>query len=171
MNAQEIIQLLNLRPLPVEGGHFRQTYLSATELPPEALPPGFQRPHPLSTTIYYLLESDADSFSALHRLPTDEIWHFYLGHPVELLMLYPDGSSRVVELGSDLGAGQQVQLLVPAEVWQGARLVPDGEFALMGTTMAPGYIDSDYEGGERLALIERYPEQAERITQLTRIIE
>lgn len=168
MNAEEIIRLLDLRPLPVEGGHFRQTYRSGIELQPEALPPGVQAPHPLSTTIYYLLTGVPESFSALHRLPSDEIWHFYLGDPVELLMLYPDGSSRMVELGSDLGAGHQVQLLVPAEVWQGARLAPGGELALMGTTMVPGYLDSDYEGGDPQALAAKYPEQAERIRNLAR---
>ncbi len=168
INAEEIIRLLDLRPLPVEGGHFRQSYRSGIELPPEALPPGVQGPHPLSTTIYYLLTSEPDSYSALHRLPSDEVWHFYLGDPVELLMLYPDGSSRLVELGSDLGAGHQVQLLVPAEVWQGARLVPGGELALMGTTMAPGFIDSDYEQGDPEGLAAKYSEQAERIQALTR---
>lgn len=168
MNAQQIIELLDLRPLPVEGGHFRQTHRGGLVLPPEALSPANQDPHPISTTIYYLLTDDPDSFSALHRLPTDEIWHFYLGDPVEMLLLHPDGSAQTVELGSDLAAGQQVQFVVPAESWQGARLTADGKFALMGTSMAPGYIDEDYEGGERETLIASYPDQAERIRELSR---
>lgn len=168
LNAQQIIELLDLRPLPVEGGYFRQSYHSDAELLPEALPPEYQRPHPLSTVIYYLLTDEPDSFSALHRLPTDEVWHFYLGDPVELTLLHPDGGAQLVELGTDLAAGQQVQFVVPAETWMGARLIAGGKLALMGTSMAPGYLDSDYEGGERAALIAAYPDQAERIQQLTR---
>lgn len=168
MNAQQIIELLDLRPLPIEGGNFRQSHRGGLVLPPEALSPAYQDPHPISTTIYYLLTDEPDSFSALHRLPTDEIWHFYLGDPVEMLLLHPDGSAQSVELGSDLAAGQQVQFVVPAETWQGARLAPGGRFALMGTSMAPGFIDEDYEGGEREALMATYPDQAERIRELTR---
>lgn len=168
LTAQQIIALLELRPLPVEGGYFRQSYRTPELLAPEALPGGYREPHPLSTAIYYLLTADPDSFSALHRLPTDELWHFYLGDPVEMLLLHPDGSSQTVQLGIDLRAGQQVQVVAPAEAWQGARLLPGGKFALMGTSMAPGYIDSDYEGGERAALLAAYPDQAEHITALTR---
>lgn len=169
MNAQQIIDLLDLRPLPVEGGHFRQTHRGGLVLPPDALSAEYQQDHPISTTIYYLLTDDPDSFSALHRLPTDEVWHFYLGDPVEMLLLHPDGSAQTVTLGSDLAAGQQVQFVVPAEAWQGARLLPGGKFALMGTSMAPGYVDADYEGGEREALVAAYPDQAERIHSLTRL--
>lgn len=168
MNAQQIIELLDLRPLPIEGGHFRQSHRSGLLLPPEALSPAYHQPHPISTTIYYLLTDSPDSFSALHRLPTDEVWHFYLGDPVELLLLHPDGGTQTLLLGSDLAAGQQVQGMAPAEVWQGARLLPGGAYALMGTSMAPGYIDSDYEAGERSALLGAYPDQAERIRHLTR---
>lgn len=168
LRADRIIELLDLQPLPVEGGHFRQTYRSEESVPGNALPDRYQREKLLCTAIYYLLTTDPDSFSAMHRLPTDEIYHFYLGDPVEMLLLYPDGGSAVVRLGPDLRAGQQVQFVVPGEVWQGARLALGGSFALMGTTMAPGYDEMDYVGGDRSELSERYPERAELITLLTR---
>ena len=123
---------------------------------------------PLSTAILYLLLADPDSFSALHRLPTDEIYHFYLGDPVELLLLRPDGASEVVILGHDILNGQHVQFAVPAGTWQGSRLTRGGQFALMGTTMSPGYIDEDYTPGEREALVKQYPDRMELITLLTR---
>ena len=168
LSADRIIEYLDLRPLPLEGGHFRQSYRAAESISSDALPARYQRDKQLCTAIYYLLTSDPDSFSALHRLPTDEIYHFYLGDPVEMLLLHPDGDSAFVRLGPDLRAGQQVQFVVPAGVWQGSRLASDGACALMGTTMAPGYDEGDYTGGERGALSERYPDRADLIRELTR---
>jgi predicted cupin superfamily sugar epimerase len=152
----------------VEGGHFRQTYVSEEMLAAAALPARYGRAKPLSTAIYYLLTDEADSFSALHRLPTEEVYHFYLGDPVELLLLHAEGRSELAVLGPDLMAGQSVQLVVPRGVWQGSRLRAGGRLALLGTTMAPGWDPLDYEGGEREALTRRYPGEAERIRALTR---
>ncbi len=168
-SVNEIIRLLSLKPLPAEGGLFVQTYISDEVLPPECIPARYRGvSKPFGTAIYYLLTSDSDSFSALHRLPTDEIYHFYLGDPVELLLLYPDGSSQRIVLGQDILAGQFVQWVVPRAVWQGSRLLPGGEYALLGTTMAPGFTPEDYEEGKRDHLIAQYPNEAERIVQLTR---
>ena len=168
ITAQEIIRLLELEPLTVEGGVFRQSYCSKDILSEGSLPDRYNSPKPAGTVIYYLLTNEPDSFSALHKLPTDEVYHFYLGDPVELTMLLPDGESQRVILGQDLIAGQQVQYVVPAGVWQGSRLLPGGEFALLGTTMAPGFTDEDYQAGDRDALLHRYPDLAEKIRQLTR---
>ena len=132
--------------------------------------PGRDNPllKPRATAILYLLSDDPDSFSALHGLPTDEIYHFYLGDPVDLLLLKPGGASEVVTLGQDILNGQRVQFVVPAGVWQGARLAPGGEFALLGTTMAPGFIDEDYIPGDRASLLGQYPDRTELIKLLTR---
>jgi len=168
LSADRIIELLHLQPLPMEGGYFRQSYRAAESISGDALPARYQRDKQLGTAIYYLLTSDPDSFSAIHRLPTDEIYHFYLGDPVDMLLLYSDGDSAVVRLGPEIRAGEQVQFVVPAGIWQGSRLVPGGSFALMGTTMAPGYDEGDYTGGDRQALTERYPDRAELIRSLIR---
>jgi len=168
LTAQQLIELLELEPLPVEGGMFRQTYCSEERIPLSALPGRYRAGKPFATAIYYLLTSDADSFSALHRLPTDEVYHFYLGDPVEMLLLFPDGGGRRVVLGQEILQGQQVQFVVPRGVWQGSRLIAGGRFALLGTTMAPGFDPTDYEGGQREELLARYPEQPELIRALTR---
>jgi predicted cupin superfamily sugar epimerase len=168
LSADRIIEYLGLQRLPIEGGAFRQSYRAAESISGDALPARYQRDKPLCTAIYYLLTSDPDSFSAIHRLPTDEIWHFYLGDPVEMLLLYQDGRSETLMLGHDLLSGQQVQFVVPSGVWQGARLAEGGRFALMGTTMAPGYDGGDYTGGGRQVLSERYPDRADLIRELTR---
>ena len=164
MTAAEVIAALELRPLPREGGYYRETYRSADVLPAGALPARYDAARSAATAIYYLLTPD--TFSALHRLPTDEVFHFYLGSPVQMLQLAPGGRGRVITLGTDLGAGQQPQVVVPRGVWQGSCLVSGGAFALLGTTMAPGFDFADYEGGDRAALSRQYPDFADLIERL-----
>lgn len=164
--AADLIALLNLKPLPREGGYFRETYRSAERIPSAALPPRYGTDKSVKTAIYYLLTPE--TFSALHRLPTDEVFHYYLGDPVHMLQLWPDGSGRIETLGSDVFGGQQPQIVVPRGVWQGSRLVPGGAFALLGTTMAPGFDFTDYEAGEREQLSIHYPAHTDLIRQLTR---
>ena len=168
LSAQQIIDSLGLEPLPVEGGLFRQAILSPETIPQSALPDRYPTDKPFTTAIYFMLTAAADSFSALHKLPTDEVYHFYLGDPVEMLLLYPGGKSERVILGQDILNGQHVQFNVPRDVWMGSHLLPGGDFALMGTTMAPGFTPEDFVGGERDQLIEQYPAEADLIGQLTR---
>ncbi len=164
----KLIEKLGLEPLVGEGGLFRQTYCSPEEIPAGALPARYKSAHPIGTVIYFLLTPDVDSFSALHRLPTDEVYHFYLGDPVGMLLLHPDGRTEQVTLGQDIFAGQQVQFVAPAHAWQGSRLLPGGRYALLGTTMAPGYIQEDFEIGRREELNAAYPGQAALINPLCR---
>ena len=168
LTPQQIIDHLGLEPLHEEGGLFIQSYCSPETISREHLPERYQGDKPFGTAIYYLLTAETNSFSALHKLPTDEMYHFYLGDPVELLQLHPDGTSRRVILGQDLLAGQQVQHLVPHGVWQGSHLIPGGNFALLGTTMTPGYTPEDYVAGVAGELIAQYPDQAELIRQIIR---
>ena len=166
--VEELIEHLKLEPLPIEGGMYRQTYVASDEIAAEALPSRYAQAKPLSTVIYYLLTDEPNSFSAMHRLPTDEIYHFYLGDPVEMLLLGPEKQSERVILGQDLLAGQHVQYVVPAGAWMGSRVMKGGRFALMGTTMAPGYDDQDYEGGDAAELARQFPDRAALISQLSR---
>jgi predicted cupin superfamily sugar epimerase len=168
LTPDQLIKIFNLDPLPIEGGLFFQTYISSETIPHETLPQRYPVDKPLGTAIVYMLTADLNSFSALHKLPSDEIWHFYLGDPVELLQLHPDGYSERIILGQDLLGGQKVQHVVPRDVWQGSHLLPGGQFALLGTTMAPGYTGEDYVGGDPDELIAAYPDRAALIEQLTR---
>jgi predicted cupin superfamily sugar epimerase len=160
MTANEIKALLNLEPHPIEGGFFRRTYTSPGTV---ELARGV-RHH--GTAIYYLLEPG--TFSEMHALDSDEIFHFYLGDPVEMLQLYPDGGFAVFSLGRDLAAGQHVQLVVPAGVWQGTRLIADGKVALLGCTVTPGFDFADYRNASYAELAKKWPHEAERIRGLTR---
>ncbi len=176
MTAREVIERLDLVPLPGEGGYFRQTWVSADRLEAGTLGPRYPRGKAAGTAIYYLVTDAADGFSALHRLPTDEIFHFYLGDPVEQLLLAPDGTSDVVVLGPDLRGGQRVQHVVPAGTWPGTRVRPAPgagrrpatvRWALLGTTMAPGF-DPDDSGSVAAPRLERaYPGRRGSIRSLT----
>ena len=166
ITADTVKSLLNLKPHPEEGGYFRETYRSPHTLSKDTLPEGYEGERSLATVIYFLLTPD--TFSALHRLPTDEAFHFYLGDPVEMLHLLPDGSGRTITMGPDITNGMQLQVVVKKGVWQGSRLCAGGQFALLGTTMSPGFESSDYESGERKRLITDYPQFENRIRMLTR---
>lgn len=160
MTVDEIKSLLHLQPHPNEGGFFAETYRSVATL---TLREG---PRHLATAIFYLLTPE--SFSEMHCLSGDEIFHFYLGGPVEMLQLYPDGLSEIVILGQEIDRGQKLQHVVPGGVWQGSRLCSGGRFALLGTTMSPGFAYEDYVAGKADELIRKCPQRAEMIRALTR---
>ncbi|GHI06566.1 cupin [Streptomyces cellostaticus] len=152
----ELIARYDLEPIPHEGGLFRRTWAGPER--PDGRPEG--------SAIVALLT--ADDFLALHCLPTDEVWHFYLGDPLDLLLLAPDGTTRTAVLGPALRAGQHVQLTVPAGTWMGARVAPGGAWTFFGCTMAPGFTYEGYEHGDEEDLTARYPAEAARIAQLCR---
>jgi predicted cupin superfamily sugar epimerase len=166
LTAEQVRELLKLRPLPVEGGYFAESYQSKDTVRGDALPPAFGGTRLLGSAIYYMLTPD--TFSALHRLRGDEIYHFYLGDPVEMLLLKPDGSGHAVLLGPDIAAGMHLQYAVEGGTWQGSRLAAGGRLALLGTTMAPGFDPADYEIGKRQELSVNYPIYAPLIALLTR---
>ena len=165
ITIEQIKALLDLRRLSIEGGFFVESYRSAETIPGQALPERYGGARSHSTAIYFLLTPD--TCSALHRLRTDEVWHFYLGDPVELLQLAPDGSGQIVLIGTDLPAGQRPQVVVRRGLWMGARLRPGGHLALLGTTMAPGFDPADFEVGEREALLAAYPGFRKMVLALT----
>ena len=166
ITADHITALLDLRPHPEEGGFYVETYRSEEQISTGSLPHRYGGARSLGTAIYYLLTPD--TFSAMHRLASDEVFHFYLGDPVEMLHLSPDGSGRVVMLGQDLLGGMRPQVIVPRGVWQGSRLAPGGRLALLGCMAAPGFEYADYEHGRRADLIQAYPAFREFILALTR---
>jgi uncharacterized protein len=164
MTAEEVKKLLNLEPHPREGGWFRRTWQSSEIL--STLPARYPSPRRTSTAIFYLLEPN--TFSEMHLLQSDEIFHFYLGDPVQMLQLHPDGHGETLFIGPDLLAGHRPQIVVPRGVWQGTRLVPGGSWALLGCTVSPGFEYEDYTSGDRATLSARWPTFAALIAQLTR---
>ena len=167
MTADEVKELLGLVPHPKEGGFFVRTYEAAESLPAAAFLDGrYAGARKTGTCIYYLLEQG--TFSEMHRLQSDEVFHFYMGDAVELLQLLPDGSGQLVVIGTDLVAGERPQVVVERGVWQGARLREGGAWALMGCSVSPGFEFEDYEAGRREELVQGWGEFAAMIEGLTR---
>ena len=167
MTVDEVKKLLGLRPHPQEGGWYVRTYESAEMVPAANFADGrYDGPRRTSTAIYYLLEPE--TFSEMHLLQSDEIFHFYAGDAVEMLQLFADGTGRRLVIGNDLAAGERPQVVVERSVWQGSRLVPGGSWALLGCTVSPGFAYEDYSSGGYEELVAQWPEWAEMIRALTR---
>jgi hypothetical protein len=145
--AEEISNILGLEPLPLEGGMWVQTLKDEN-----------------STSIYYLLSEN--NFSAMHRLQTVEIYHYYAGAPAQMLLLNPDGKIEEPVLGSDLDSGHRPQIIVEPGVWQGSGTT--GEWTLLGTTMAPPYSQEIFQLADREELLKGWPDRKKRIHELTR---
>ena len=158
LDADAIRALLRLEAHPLEGGFFAETWRSAHGLDAATLDGGPPARRAAGTAIYYLLTPG--TVSSMHRLRWDEVFHFYLGDPVEMLLLAPGGPGRLVTLGNDLARGARPQVIVPAGVWQGSRLADGGRVALLGTTMAPGFDPADFEIGDPESLAGAWPEFA-----------
>jgi predicted cupin superfamily sugar epimerase len=104
----------------------------------------------------------------MHRVTGDMLYHFYVGDPVQMLLLSQDGSTEVNIFGNNLALGRSPMKLIPGGTWLGSRLTPGGSWALMGVSMAPGFDPVDYAIGDRKQLIAQFPKQEQLITQLTR---
>ncbi len=166
MNIEKLIKKLNLIPHPNEGGYFIETYRSKENFLSKNLPERYNGDRAFGTAIYYLLT--ASTFSEIHRLKSDEVFHFYLGDPVEMINLFPDGNVKKIILGQDLFNGMELQVIVSKMVWQGAKLVNGGSFALLGTTVSPGFDYNDYDSGDRAELLKLYPDYKDYIIKLTK---
>ncbi len=160
MTQAELVASLRLAPHP-EGGFFRETYRSAERFAPA----GIAAPRSVSTAILYLL-GEGDK-SRLHRIKSDELWHYHLGGALRLTQLLRGGEIVETVLGSDIAAGQKLQNAVPAGTWFGAEPLKGADFCLIGCTVAPGFDFADFELGKRNALVEEFPLAREAIVRLT----
>jgi uncharacterized protein len=161
MTPEEIIKLFKMIPLPNEGGYYVETYRSDEKI--FSLPDRYIGARNFSTAILYLITPS--SFSKLHKVKSDEIFHFHLGDPVELLKIDENGKAHTEILGSDILNNQEPQAIVTKNTWQGTKLLPGGKFALLGCTVAPGFEFSDYQHGEKNALINQFPHLKDMIVK------
>jgi predicted cupin superfamily sugar epimerase len=167
LTAADVKRLLHLAPHPREGGWFVRTHDSGERIAAAAFHDGrYPSPRATGTAIYYLLEPD--TFSEMHVLASDEIFHHYLGDAVEMLQLHPGGATSRHVLGPDLVARQTPQLTVKRGIWQGSHMLTNEHgFALLGCTVSPGFEFEDYRSAPRTELIAQWPAEAELITKLT----
>lgn len=165
IDAQKIIDLYGLEPLPGEGGYYRETYRSKEFIDRNSLPGRYSGDRAYYTSIYYLLTRETRSL--IHRIKSDELFHFYSGDPVEILQLHPGGEGRISTLGGRLSDGVNFQQMVPKNVWLGLQLIGSGNYAFMGTTVSPGFELDDFELGIEKDLIREFPAFKEKIKELT----
>jgi uncharacterized protein len=159
------IKTLRLIPHP-EGGFFRETYRAAETIPTSALPRRYAGRRSFSTAILFLLRSG--KVSRLHRLKSDELWHFHAGSRLTIHVISPTGHYTAVRLGRDPEHGEGLQALVKAGHWFGATVDRPSSYALIGCTVAPGFDFADFELADRGMLTARYPRHRGIIARLTR---
>jgi len=157
LSSDEIIEILGLKPLPEEGGFYLRTYESQCTIQLER---GLRN---IGDHIYYLITKD--QFSHLHLLQCDEMWHFYAGDPIEMI-LFDSESFDLIEIGNTNLRNHRPQQLVKANKWQGAKLKEGGSWALIGTNAFPAYSQNDFTLGkqemfnhlpsDRLEIVQRY---------------
>jgi predicted cupin superfamily sugar epimerase len=162
-SIQDLVDRLDLLPHP-EGGFYKETYRSdLSQIPPDALKIGEQRN--LSTAIYFLLTKG--NFSAFHRIKQDELWHHYIGDPIAVHIISPEGKYAKLLLGKDLEKGELPQHMVKGGTWFASETL--GEYSLAGCTVAPGFDFADFEMAQREDLANHFPVHREIIGLFTRI--
>ena len=159
LTANDIIKQFDLAPLPGEGGFYRETFRDPHTI--DVIFPGETDivTRSASTAIYFMVTPER--FSALHRVKQFEVFHFYQGDPVDLLMIDENGGVEIRTLGPNIEQGHHLQIVVPPRVWQGLRLKAEGNqfnWSLMGTTVAPGFEFADFELADKTSLIEQFPQ-------------
>jgi predicted cupin superfamily sugar epimerase len=166
LTAEEVIKKLDLSPLPDEGGYYRQTYKSDIEFPTNGFGIDSDPMRRISTAIYFL--ETPDGFSALHRNKSDEVYHFYAGDPVEMIQIDNSGALSRFVLGSDMLNNQSPQVVAPKGIWQASKLKAGGRWALMGSTVAPGFEFEDFELADRDRMLLQFPQLGQDIHSFTR---
>ena len=162
--AEEVKAMLGLEPHPT-CGFVTETYRSPLKIPTNALPKAYEGERPYGSALYFLVTPDAQI--VMHRIRSDQLYHHYLGDPLEVLALYPDGNGEVVSVGPDLGAGERPQLFIPGGTFHTSRLAPGAGYALLASTEWPGVEPPDVEHGNIEALMEAYPNFREKIRAFT----
>ena len=148
-----------------EGGYFTETYRSSEEIPQNALPDRFKSNRSFSTGIYFLLESH--HISALHRIQSDEMWHFYTGCTLNVYVIDEEGNLSIIRLGNNPDNGEVFQAVVPAGAWFGSKPAESNSYSLVGCTVAPGFDFEDFEMKNREELLVMFPQHEEVVKMLT----
>lgn len=162
-DAHYWIDKLNLQQHP-EGGYFAETYRSKERLHESKLPDRYGSPRVFGTSIYFLLTTD--SVSNFHKLKSDEIWHFHFGGAAKVHFIQRDGAHTEHLVGPNLEAGQSLQLIIPRGTWFAAEVI-EGDYILLGCTVAPGFEFEDFELADRTELSSVYPQHQTLINSFT----
>jgi uncharacterized protein len=161
-SARQLIDLLHLEPHPT-CGFVAETYRSSDRIAAGGLRAPFDAGRPVGSALYFLVTPDRPVH--LHRIRNDQLYHRYLGDPLEVLALYPDGSHAVHVIGGDLAAGEKVQLFLPGGTFHTARLRAGATWFLGASTEWPGVEPPDVELGDPDELEAQFDAAASLIEQ------
>lgn len=154
LTAEEIRTLLKLEP-NATCGFVRVTFLSKQSIAPGGLPAPFAEGRPLGSGLYFMVTPEAPV--RLHRIRNDQLYHYYLGDPLEVFLLHADGATERIVVGPELRSGERVQLLIPGNTFHTARLIGRRRWFLGASTEWPGVIPADVEIGNLDELAGKYP--------------
>jgi predicted cupin superfamily sugar epimerase len=158
VSAEQIREALKLKPNQT-CGFVRNTYKSALEIAPDGLPTPFAKGRALGTALFFMVTPDAPV--RLHRIMNDQLYHYYLGDPIELRLMYEGGSTEHMVVGPDILSGQRVQFFIPGGTFHTARIAGGRRWFLGGSTEWPGVDPArDIELGDPEKLAAEYPEAA-----------
>ena len=166
MTVETLVKELDLLPHP-EGGYYKETYRSEGKITQSCLSLDFKGDRNMATGIYFLIEKG--NFSALHKIKSDETWHFYYGDALEVIEINEQGNLTITQIGSNILKGETFQYTVKADTWFGSRVSDNGNFSLVGCTVYPGFDFNDFELANREVLIKLFPNHKNIITELTRV--
>lgn len=161
--AQYWIEKLEMIQHP-EGGYFKETFRADEKTGATHLPSRYSMERCISTSIYFLLTTE--SVSNFHRLNSDEIWHFHTGGAGRIHMISHEGEYSHQDIGPSLEAGQQFQVIIPRHSWFAAEVI-EGDYILVGCTVAPGFEFEDFELAKRAELTKAEPELSSLIERFT----
>jgi predicted cupin superfamily sugar epimerase len=160
MSYQDVERLLDLKP-NATCGYVRVTFMSQQRIAPGGLPAPFESGRAMGSALYFMLTPQEPV--KLHRIRNDQFYHYYLGDPIEVLMMLTDGSTQHHVVGPDLRAGHTVQLFIPGSTFHTARVIGTRQWFLGGSTEWPGVEPQDVELGNADELVKKYPGVAEQI--------
>lgn len=163
LSAEEIKHALGLEPHPT-CGFLRVSYRSDQRLPASALP-DFPGDRARASVLYFLVTPEAHM--ALHRITPTQMYHHYLGDPLEVLLLHADGTGSIESVGAELEDGMQPQLLIAGRTWHVSRLRPGGEYALLATNEWPAVEPADVDVADVDELVGAYPNLEDEIRDFT----
>ena len=163
LTVDEICRLLALEP-NATCGFVRVTFVSKQSIAAGGLPAPFADGRPLGSALYFLVTPSAPV--RLHRIRNDQLYHYYLGDPLEVFLLHADGASERVIVGPDLRAGERVQLLIPGNTFHTARVLGRRHCFLGASTEWPGVVPADVEIGNLAALAAQYPSVAAELREI-----
>ena len=166
MTVETLVKELNLLPHP-EGGYYKETYRSEGTIKQTCLTSDFSGDRNIATGIYFLIEKG--NFSALHKIKSDETWHFYYGDALEVIEINEQGNLTITQIGLNLQKGETFQYTVKANTWFGSRVSANGSFSLVGCTVYPGFDFNDFELAQQQDLIQLFPQHRQLILELTRL--